>query len=260
MKKYLSLLMITALMLQAQILPGHAQGRAVVKDTGTKEETPKPVVVSIPEEKETPPDTSAKETTDIYDKAIFDDKLLIQGYAKKYGNEPLDILLAMIEDDVLNPLKMTAAIRVFREKYSDKVFNREKKIIERLLLRRYARTDSPFVQIEVMHTMVIMDRYKYFDSFIPHLIRKLDHYNSAVNDTAYTALDDIIQKGSNRPREARIIFNILRKNLFLSRKRLADVTEPDPRLSYKLKILRWSIKILGIQELKKLPEEVLNLL
>lgn len=260
MRKHFPSLLLAILILSVPD-PLHAQGQAVQKTSGQEGPTVNfGSAAGEPEIPETPPEMPAEEAADLYEQAIFDDKLLIQGYTEKYYDEPLDILLAMIQDDVLNPLKMTAAIRVFRERYSEKVFNREKKVIERLLLRRYARSDSPFVQIEIMHTMIMMDRYKYFDSFIPHLVRKLDHYNSAVNDTAYDALDNIIKKGSNRSREARVMFNVLRKNLFLSRKRLAEVTEPGPRLSYKLQVLRWSIKILGIQELKRLPEEAVNLL
>jgi homoaconitase/3-isopropylmalate dehydratase large subunit len=31
---------------------------------------------------------------------------------------PKDVILAMIKDDTINPYQMTAAIRVFKEKYS----------------------------------------------------------------------------------------------------------------------------------------------
>ena len=122
------------------------------------------------------------------------------------------------------------------------------------------RTDSPFVQIEIMHTLCIMDRYRYFKPMIIDLIRKLDHYNRTVNDMAYDSIDQIIKMGNDRPREARIVFNTLRKMLFLSRKRLQGTKEPNQKLRHQLDILRWSIKILGTEELKRLPPEVINLL
>ena len=197
---------------------------------------------------------------DLFPDTIFDDKLFLNGYADKYASEPKEVLLAMIKDETLNPFKMAAAVRVFKEKHSREVFSREKRIIEKTLIRRLNRTHSPFVQVEIMHTLCRMDRYKYFKSMIPPLIQKLDHYNSTVNELSYAGLNDIIETGNNRSREARIVFNTLRKILFLSRKRLENVTEPGERLKQKLKILRWSIKVLGSQELKKLPKEVINLL
>ncbi len=195
-----------------------------------------------------------------FDQTIFDDNLLLNGYADKYGSEPKEILLAMIKDDTLNPFKVAAAVRVFKKNFGKEVFSREKRIIEKILLRRLNRTNSPFVQVEIMHTLCQMDRYKYFKSMTPALVLKMDHYNSTVNELAYTAIDDIIITGNNRAREARIVFNTLRKILFLSRRRLANITEPGPRLKQKLEILRWSIKVLGSQELKRLPKEVINLL
>ncbi len=69
-----------------------------------------------------------------------------------------------------------------------------------------------------------------------------------------------IIKDSLYPREARIVFDTLRKILFLSRKRLGNITVPNKRLKQKLELLRWSIRILGTQELKRLPSEVINLL
>ena len=91
------------------------------------------------------------------------------------------------------------------------------------------------------------------------LIQKMDHYNNVVSANAYEALDSIT-KGSTRAREARVVFNIIRKTLFLSRKRLENVNEPDDRLKAKLSLLRWSIKVLGTQELKRLPSGVIRLL
>jgi len=191
---------------------------------------------------------------------IFDDQMLLEGYTKKYRNLSKNILLEMIKDDTLTSYRSAAAVRVFQEKFSQEVVSRERKGIEKILLRRLNRTDSPFVQVEIMHTLSSMDRYHYFKSMVPALIQKLDHYNTTVNDNAFAALNHIIETENNRSREARIVFNTLRKILFLSRKRLAIVTQPDARLVKKLKLLRWSIKVLGNQELKKLPKEVINLL
>lgn len=191
---------------------------------------------------------------------IFDDQMLLNGYTEKYGDLSKEILLAMIKDDTLTPYRSAAAVRVFKQKFSSEVVSREKKVIEKTLLRRLHRTDSPFVQVEIMHTLCQMDRYRYFKSMVMALIQKLDHYNVAVNEIAFENLNQIIKAGSNRNREARIVFNTLRKMMFLSRKRLATVKEPDAKLAKKLKLLRWSIKVLGNQELKKLPKEVINLL
>jgi len=191
---------------------------------------------------------------------IFDDKMLLEGHTEKYRGLSKDIILEMIKDETIISYKTAAAVRVFREEYSREVFSREKRIIEKILLRRLNQDNSAFVQVEIMHTLCLLDRYPYFDITVPALIQKLDHYNDTVNEMAFEALNDIIESGNNRTREARIVFNTLRKVLFLSRKRLANVTEPGPRLTQKLRLLKWSIKILGNQELKRLPSEVLNLL
>jgi len=192
--------------------------------------------------------------------AIFDDKMLLEGYTEKYLEEEKDILLARIKDDTLPPYQMAAAVRAFKEKYSLEVFNREKNIIIKVLLRRLARTTNVFVQVEILHAVCRMDRHKYFNTMMPALIQKLDHYNATVNAMAYHGINDIIDRGNNRSREARIVFNTLRKILFLSRRRLAKISEPDERLRQKLDIVRWSVKVLGSQELKRLPKEVINLL
>jgi len=191
---------------------------------------------------------------------IFDDKMLLEGYAQRYSELSKEILLEMIKDDNLSSYKTTAAVRVFNETYSSEVVYREKKIVEKILLRRLSRTNSPFVQVEIMYTLCKMDRYRYFKAMVPALIQKMDHYNSTVNELAFESLNDIVESSPNRPREARIVFNTLRKILFLSRKRLANINEPGPRLKQKLKLIRWSMKILGSQELKRLPSEVINLL
>jgi len=193
-------------------------------------------------------------------RTIFDDQMLLNGYTEKYSNLPKETLLAMIKDETLTSYRSAAAIKVFREKFSGEIVSREKKITEKVLLRRLHRADSPFVQVEIMHTLCQMDRYRYFKSMVPALIQKLSHYNATVNEIAFESLNHIIKTGSNRHREARIVFNTLRKILFLSRKYLETVKEPDSQLTKKLKLLRWSIKVLGNQELKKLPKEVINLL
>jgi len=197
--------------------------------------------------------------TDIASGAIFDDKALLEGYAQKYADENKDILLAMIADDSLGAYKCTAAVRVFKEKYANQVLSNEKANIIRVLIRRLNRSDSPFVQVEIMHTLIVLDRYQYFEAMVPALIQKMDHYNPVVSTMAY---DDLLEitKASLYPREARIVFETLRKILFLSRNRLQNITTPDVKLQQKIDLLRWAIRILGTQELKRLPSEVINLL
>jgi len=104
-----------------------------------------------------------------------------------------------------------------------------------------------------------LDRYQYFEAMVPALIQKMDHYNPVVSTMAY---DDLLEitKASLYPREARIVFETLRKILFLSRNRLQNITTPDVKLQQKIDLLRWAIRILGTQELKRLPSEVINLL
>jgi hypothetical protein len=196
---------------------------------------------------------------DISSGAIFDDKLLLQGYTQKYEDESRDILLAMIADDSIGSYKCTAAVRVFKEKFANEVLSNEKSNIIKTLIRRLNRSDSPFVQVEIMHTLIVLDRYQYFDSMVPALIQKMDHYNPVVSNMAYEDLLEIT-KDSLYPREARIVFDTLRKIFFLSRNRLQTITTPDENLRQKLDLLRWSIRILGTQELKRLPSEVINLL
>jgi len=191
---------------------------------------------------------------------IFDDKMLLEGYTQKYSELPKEILIEMIKDDTLSSYKATAAVRVFSQKYAPEVVSREKKRVEKILLRRLNKTNSAFVQVEVMCTLCQMDRYRYFKSMVPALIQKLNHYNSTVNENSFNCLDALTQSGNGRTREARIVFNTLRKILFLSRKRLANITEPETKLKQKLILLRWSIKILGSNELKRLPKEIMHLL
>ena len=196
---------------------------------------------------------------DIASGAIFDDQALLEGYTQKYAHETRDILLAMIADDSLGAYKCTAAVRVFKEKYANKVLSKEKANILRILIRRLNRSDSPFVQVEIMHALIVLDRYQYFESMVPALIQKMDHYNPVVSEMAYKDLLETT-KDSLYPREARIVFETLRKILFLSRNHLKNITTPSQNLRQKLDLLRWSIRILGTQELKRLPSEVINLL
>lgn len=191
---------------------------------------------------------------------IFDDKLFIEGYAVKLANAPKDILLAMINDDSLNTFKKSAALQVFRKRFASQVVQHERLILERVMLRQLEKSSSVFVQLELMHVLVMLDRYRYFDAMVPALIQKLDHYDIAVTDLAYQAMDDIINTGSNRTREARIVFNTLRKTLFLTRKKLQNMDPNDERIKNKLQILRWSVKVLGTEELKNLPKEVISLM
>ncbi|MBF0485279.1 MAG: hypothetical protein HQL16_02065 [Candidatus Omnitrophica bacterium] len=191
---------------------------------------------------------------------IFDDRLLIDGYSAKLSNAPKDILLAMINDDSLYPYKKAAAIRVFRERFAPQMVQSERVIIERVLLRQMERASSVFVQVEIMHTLVIMDRYRYFDAMVPALVQKMDHYDDTVSDLADKALNHIIEAGNQRTREARIVFNTLRKTFFLARKKLQNADPNDSRLKKKIQLLRWSVKILGTEELKNLPKEVINLM
>lgn len=192
--------------------------------------------------------------------AIFDDKMLLDGYAKKFSEDSKEILLERIKDDTISPYMSAAAVRAFKEHFASEIFSREKIEAEKILLRLLARTESAFVEIEIRHTLCLMDRYKYFNAFIPDLIQMLDHYNSAVNELAYQSLNDIISKGHNHPREARIVFSALRKMFFLTRRKLEGIKEPSPKLRQKLDILKWSVKILGNQELKRLPREIIRLL
>ena len=196
---------------------------------------------------------------DIASGAIFDDKALLDGYAEKYADEPQEILLAMISDDSLGAYKCAAAVKVFKEKDAPDVLAKAKPGIIHVLIRRLNRSDSPFVQVEIMHTLVVLDRYQYFESMVQALIQKMDHYNPVVSDMAYEDVMAIVQD-SLYTREARIVFDTLRKILFLSRNRLQNITTPDENLAHKLDLLRWSVKILGTQELKRLPSEVINLL
>ena len=191
---------------------------------------------------------------------IFDDKIALKGYILRYQKLTKNILMAMIQDETLSPYKTAAAVRVFNEKYISQVVSREKRITERILLRRLNHANSPFVQVEIMYALCNLDRYRYFESMVPALVQKMDHYNTTVDEIAFYGLEKIVAKGQNRTREARLVFNQLRKMLFLMRKRLEEMKEPGDNLKRKLKLLRWSIKVLGTEELNKLPKEVIPLL
>ncbi len=202
----------------------------------------------------------AESRGDSFEQSIFDDAMLLDGYTQRYQGLSKDVIVAMIKDDTLNSYQGAAAIRTYKELHSAESVSREKNQMEKILIRRLKLTDSAFVQVEALHTLCRLDRYRYFKPMVPALIQKLDHYNATVNEIAFNSLNDIVESGNKRAREARIVFNVLRKILFLSRKRLASLSEPDPKLARKLKLLRWSIKILGRQELDRLPKEVIHLL
>jgi hypothetical protein len=167
--------------------------------------------------------------TDIPSGAIFDDKALLEGYTQKYADETKDILLAMIADDSLGSYKCTAAVRVFKEKYANQVLSKEKANILKILIRRLNRSDSSFAQVEIMHTLVILDRYQYFDSMVPALILKMAHYNPVVSKMAYGDLLTIT-KDSFYPREARIVFKTLRKIFFLFLIHILKILISDPSM------------------------------
>ncbi|MFT5387823.1 MAG: hypothetical protein ACI9E5_000958 [Candidatus Omnitrophota bacterium] len=193
--------------------------------------------------------------------SMFDDEMHLKGFVDKYKDVPKEILLEMIKDDTLTNFKTAAAVNVFKNTFSEQSVSKEKRRVERILIRSLKDTTSPFVQVEIMGTLIRIDRYKYFKPMVPKLISKLNHYNSVVNKLAFDNLDYSIKTGDDRPREARIAFNTLRKMFFLMRNRLTDMDPTEnPQLSYKLSLLRWSIKVLGNDHLKKLPNEVLNLL
>jgi hypothetical protein len=197
---------------------------------------------------------------DFAKQAIFDDKLIIDGYAKKYQDESLNFILAMIRDDTIDPRKTAAAIIILQEKYINDLISREKIVAEKTLLRRLNKTDSAFVQVEVMSALCRLDRFQFFKTMMPELLLKIDHYDPAVSELAAAAVNNIIAKGNDKAWEARIVFGTLRKMFFLSRNKLNKTEAANPALKEKIKILRWSIKVLGSQELKSLPGEVIPLL
>ena len=180
-------------------------------------------------------DKNVTDPNSAWEEAIFDDKMLFQGYVDKYADKTKDVIVAMMNDSTLATFKLAAAIRVFKDRFADQTVATEKNFLEKTLLRILSHDDSPFVQVETMSALVVLDRYKYFKIMVPRVIEKLDHYNDAVVDIAYEDLSVLIAKSNARTREARIIFNTLRKILFLSRKKLEYVQEPDEKLQKKLK-------------------------
>ena len=213
------------------------------------------IPLSEPNEENGPTEPSVS-----HESFILDDKMLLDGYSKKYAEEPKEFLLAMIKDDDLTPYMSAAALRIFRQRFSQELVGSEKKITEKILLRRLNRTNSNFVEIEVMHILCVMDRYRYFGSFIPLMIELIDHQNSSIGELAFNSVNEILLNGPKRSREARIVFNTLRKNLFLSRQTYEDIDEPGPKLKQKLELLRWAIKVLGTQELQRLPPKIIDFL
>lgn len=191
---------------------------------------------------------------------LYDDKRLLDGFAEKYSDINRDTAMQMMEDESLSSYQLAAVIRIFRQKFSDQIVSDEKEAFDKILLRCLNRSPSPFVQVEAMCALIQLDRYKYFHIMIPLMIQKLDHYNKTVNETAFSYLNAILDQPPIRSREAQVVFDSLRKILFLSRNRLSEVKEPGPRLSQKLKLLRWSIKIIGTGDLDKLPKDVIGLL
>lgn len=190
---------------------------------------------------------------------FFDDALLMDGYAKKLAGASKEVLLSMLADNSLNAFKKAAVVRVFREKFASRIVGRELALVERIFLRQLELSNSPFIQIEIIHTLLVMDRYRYFDAMMPVLVKKMDHYDPLVDGMAYNAISSLTGTAT-RSREARIVFNTLRKMFFLSRKKLQGAKSTDERLHNRLQVLRWAIKILGTEELKKLPKEVIGLM
>ena len=191
---------------------------------------------------------------------IFDDRMHLKGLVDKYKDVPKEILLEMIKDETLTDFKTAAAINIFKNRYAEEVVTKEKKRAERILSRKIKNTRSPFVQVEAMAALIRIDRYKYFKPLIPAMISKLNHYNEVVYTLSFDNLSFLIENENTRAREAKIIFNTLRKMLFLSRNHLGNTSEIQTQLANKLTLLRWSIKTLGNESLKKLPKEILNLL
>ncbi len=240
---------------EAAAMENELRDAAAAETSAEKEPEKKPSLDSVKSG-----ENSKKSSNGYHSYVIFDDKKLLNGYKKKYSDLPKEILLEMIKDYNLNSYKSAAAVMVFNENYASEVVSHEKRQVEKILLRRLARTESPFLETQIMYTLCCLDRYRYFRSMVPGLMQKLDHYNATVNDIAYENLQALIDAGNSRTREARVVFNTLRKMMFLSRRRLAKIQKPGPKLTHKLKLLRWSVKVLGTQELRRLPEEVLHLL
>lgn len=257
MKYAFTLIFLKLTLLSTLTTTVFAQGvKNVTSESPSKVEAPQ--IETNGEEERSSQELSREEL--IYEFSIFDDKMLLEGYTQQYEDLQRETLLAMIKDENLAPFKTAGAVRALKTNHIKEIPWKERRVYEKFLLRRLNRSNSPFVKVEIMHTLSIADRYRYFKSMVPALIQKMDHYNEAVNELSYLALKDILSKDQGRPREARLVFNTLRKVLFLMRKRLTEIDEPNERLSQKLDLVRWAIKILGNQELKRLPKEALSLL
>jgi len=217
---------------------------------------------SMPTESVTadPKKESREDEESLPPEGYFNDQLLINGYAQKYETRPLSVLFAMLRDDTLSSIKTAAATLVLRETYSDQLFKEDKALAEKILWRRLNRTESSFVQVEAMHTLCRLNRYQYFKPLVPALILKMEHYDPTVKEMAARAIFDIINRGKDTAWEARIVFQTQRKVFFLNRKKLREAAEQDPIFKDKIKILKWTIKILGSEELKALPKELIPLL
>ncbi|MBL8013309.1 MAG: hypothetical protein JNN05_05625 [Candidatus Omnitrophica bacterium] len=196
----------------------------------------------------------------VLEEAMFDDRLIFNGYVSKFKEKSKEVIVAMMNDTTVSGFQLAAVLSIFRDDIADQAVGAEKNSYEKTLLRILAHEDSPFVQAQTMSALIALDRYKYFKVYVPKVIEKLDHYNDAVVEIAYADLTIIVSKSTARTREARIIFNTLRKMLFLSRKKLESINEPDEKLRKKLDLLFWTIKVLGTQELNQLPPEVIRLL
>ena len=191
---------------------------------------------------------------------LFDDQRMIEGYSAKLASASREMLLAMINDQALVAYRKAAAIMVFRARFAPLVVAAERGIVEKAFLRQLDLASSVFVQIELMHTLGVIDRYRYFDAMVPALILKIDHYDDVASVMAYKGVLDINASGNQRAREARIEFNTLRKIFFMSRKKLLAVDATDIRLRNKIDLLRSSIKVLGTDEIKNLPRELIGLM
>lgn len=251
---------ILTILLTVGLLLPYFPARALADDPTTSSDGNE---LTVPEE----PDMAAPEqespedkTEDLPPEGYFNDQLMINGYAQKYEDRPLSVIFAMLRDDTLSPIKTAAATLVLREVYSDQLFKEDKILAEKILWRRLNRTESSFVQVEAMHTLCRLNRYQYFKPLVPALILKMEHYDPTVKEMAARAILDIIDHGKDTAWEARIVFQTQRKVFFLNRNKLAEAARQDPIFKEKIKILKWTIKILGSEELKALPKELIPLL
>ena len=85
--------------------------------------------------------------------SIFDDKKLLEGFAKHYKEESKNTLLAMIQDETVDDIKIAAAVRAFREEFALEIFSKEKENAIHILIRQLNRADSAFIDVEIMWTL-----------------------------------------------------------------------------------------------------------